>query len=167
MSRVCPPSRFAFWLTAGLLWALPFPAPADPFLGQLRCVSIQASYLDVGEPFGLTIRDLAEALRAGLATHTPGLKVDPGCADQITYKVFLQSFSAGTVGGFFGHVALQVTRKAIFRDTALLATTRAWDLESYLSGTRDKAKNSVLDQLDRHLKQFAADYQAANKAGGH
>jgi hypothetical protein len=166
MNRLRHPARFAFWLTAGLLCTFPSPAPADPFLGQLRCVSIQASYLDVGEPFGLTIRDLAEALRAGLATHVPGLKIDAGCPDQISYKVYLQSFTVGTVGGFFGHVALQVTRKAIFRDTALLATTRAWDLESYLSGTRDKARSSVLDQLDGHLKQFAVDYRAANKASG-
>ena len=152
-------------MIAGLVCASPPTVGADPFLGQLRCVAIQASYLDVGEPFGITSEDLGEAVRIGLTIHVPTLKIDAGCPDRISYKVFLQSFSTGSVDGFFGHVALDVTRKAIFHDTALLTATRAWDLESYLSGTRDKAKSSVLDQLTSLLKQFAADYSAANKQG--
>ena len=138
-------------------------ARADPFLGQLNCVSLQAAYLEVGESFGVTVDNLREAVRVGLATHAPGLKIDPACPDRVYYKVFLQDISTDTFKGFFGHVALEVSRKAIFRDTALLTTARAWDLESYLYGTRDKAKTSVLDQLDSHLKQFAAEYESANK----
>jgi hypothetical protein len=30
-------------------------------------------------------------------------------------------------------------------------------------GTRDKARTSVLDQINRHLAQFAADYLLANR----
>jgi len=138
-------------------------ARADPFLGQLTCVSLQAAYLEVGESFGITLESLREAIRVGLTSHVPTLKIDPECPDRVYYKVFLQDISTDTFKGFFGHVALEVSRKAIFRDTALLTTARAWDLESYVYGTRDKAKSSVLDQLDSHLKQLAADYADANK----
>ncbi len=163
MSRGCRPSRSLFWVIVSLLCVFSQVAGADPFLGQLDCVSIQVSFLEVGESFGITIDGLREAIRAGLTTHVPRLKIEPSCPDRISYKVFLQNISTDTFNGFFGHVALEVTRKAIFRDTALLTTTRAWDLESYVYGTRDKAKTSVLDQLNSHLDQFAADYHAANK----
>lgn len=148
--------------TVGLLVCPPVVS-ADPFLGQLKCVSLQAAYLEVGESFGITIEELREAIRAGLKAHVPDLKIDPGCPDRVSYKVFLQNVTTDTFKGFFGHVALEVSRKAIFRDTALLTTARAWDLESYVYGTRDKAKTSVYDQLDSHLKQFAAEYESANK----
>ncbi len=148
---------------ASLSLLLPQVLRADPFLARLDCVSIQASVLEVGGSFGVTIEVLRDALREGLNTHVRHLKIEPSCPDRIFYKVFLERFSAGPVDGFFGHVALTVTRKAIFRDTALLSTARAWDEESYLQGTKDKAKTSVLDQLNRHLTQFASDYRAANK----
>ena len=136
---------------------------ADPFLGQLNCVSLQAAYLEVGEPFGITVDSLRDAMLAGLNSHVPALKIDPACPDRVYFKVFLQGISSDTFKGFFGHVALEVSRKAIFRDTALLTTARAWDLESYVYGTRDKAKTSVLDQLDSHLRQFAAEFEPGNK----
>jgi hypothetical protein len=148
-------------MTALLLF--PCAVRGDPFLGQLSCVSLQVAYLEVGESFGITIDRLREALRTGMSTHLPGLKIDSGCPDGVSYKVFLQNAASEPFKGFFGHVALEVTRKAIFRDTALLTTARAWDLESYVYGTRDKALTSVLEQLDSHLRQLAADYDAAHK----
>jgi len=154
---------WAFWVIVSAVCASPSIVRADPFLGQLNCVSLQAAYLEVGETFGITIEDLREGIRAGLTQHVPALKIDPGCPDHVSYKVFLQNVTTETFKGFFGHVALEVSRKAIFRDTALLTWARAWDLESYVYGTRDKAKTSVFEQLDSHLKQFAAEYDAANK----
>ncbi len=156
-------SRRAAWTLPTLLWLIPQPAAADPFLGRLDCVSIQASIWEVGGSFGLTTDVLREAIHAGLKTHAPRLKVEPGCPDRIECKVFLQDASTDTFKGFFGHVAVEVTRKAVFQDTALLTAGRAWDLQSYVFGTRDKAKTSVLDQLNRHLAQFAADYLLANR----
>jgi len=155
----------ALALCAGLgIWGGgPSIAKGDPFLGQLNCVSLQAAYLEVGDSFGITIEALHDAIRIGLTNHLPGLKIDPSCPDRVSYKVFLQNVSTDTFKGFFGHVALEVSRKAIFRDTALLTSARAWDLESYVFGTRDKAKTSVLEQLDGHLKQLAAEYADANK----
>ena len=147
----------------GIVSGGPPIARGDPFLGQLDCVSLQAAYLEVGDTFGITIEALHDAIRAGLNNHLPGLKVDPSCPDRVAYKVFLQNVSTDTFKGFFGHVALEVSRKAIFRDTALLTSARAWDLESYVYGTRDKAKTGVLEQLDSHLKQLAAEYNDANK----
>jgi hypothetical protein len=154
--------RIALPVMAVLL-VFPCYASGDPFLGQLTCVSLRAAYLEVGESFGITIENLRQALRTGVSTHLPGLKIDSSCPDGISYKVFLQNAANEPFKGFFGHVALEVTRKAIFRDTALLTTARAWDLESYVYGTRDKALASVLEQLDSHLKQLAADYDAAHK----
>lgn len=153
----------AFLTSIGILWCDPPIAEGDPFLGQLNCVSLHAAYLEVGDPFGITIEALHEAIRAGLNSHLPALTIDPSCPDRVSYKVFLQNVSTDTFKGFFGHVALDVSRKAIFRDTTLLTSARAWDLESYVYGTRDKAKASVLEQLDSHLKQLAAEYNAANK----
>ncbi|MEW6542528.1 MAG: hypothetical protein AB1411_02840 [Nitrospirota bacterium] len=148
---------------ACLLCVLPAAAKADPFLGRLDCVSIEAYYLDVGESFGITTQELRNAIQSGLIAQAPDLKVEPGCPDRVAYKVYLQNIATDTFHGFFGHVALEVTRKAIFRDTALLTAVRAWNIESYLSGTRDKAKAGVFEQLTRHLTQLAADYRAANK----
>lgn len=148
--------RRAAWALPALLWLIPQPAAADPFLGRLDCVSIQASIWEVGDSFGITTDVLREAIQTGLQTHAPRLKVQPDCPDRIECKVFLQNASTDTFKGFFGHVAVEVTRKAIFQDTALLTAGRAWDLQSYVYGTRDKAKTSVLDQINRHLAQFAA-----------
>lgn len=156
-------SRRAAWALPALLWLIPHPAAADPFLGRLDCVSIQASVWEVGDSFGITTDVLREAIQAGLKTHAPRLKVQADCPDHIECKVFLQNASTDTFKGFFGHVAVEVTRKAIFQDTALLTAGRAWDLQSYVYGTRDKAKTSVLDQINRHLAQFAADYLLANR----
>jgi len=153
----------ALYAALGIFGGTPPIANGDPFLGQLSCVSLQAAYLEVGDPFGITIEALHDAIRAGLNTHLPGLKIDPSCPDRVAYKVFLQNVSTDTFKGFFGHVALEVSRKAIFRDTALLTSARAWDLESYVYGTRDKAKTGVLEQLDSHLRQLAAEYKDANK----
>ncbi len=156
-------SRRAAWALPALLWLIPQPAHADPFLGRLDCVSVQASIWEVGDSFGITTDVLREAIQTGLKTHAPRLKVQPDCPDRIECKVFLQNASTDTFKGFFGHVAVEVTRKAIFQDTALLTAGRAWDLQSYVYGTRDKAKTSVLDQINRHLAQFAADYLLANR----
>jgi hypothetical protein len=160
-ARVRP--RRAAWALPALLWLIPHPAAADPFLGRLDCVSVHASVWEVGDSFGITTDVLREAIQAGLKTHAPRLKVQADCPDRIECKVFLQNASTDTFKGFFGHVAVEVTRKAIFQDTALLTAGRAWDLQSYVYGTRDKAKTSVLDQIDRHLAQFAADYLLANR----
>ncbi|HXF92654.1 MAG TPA: hypothetical protein VNK46_07840 [Nitrospiraceae bacterium] len=156
-------TRRAVWTLSALLWLIPHPVAADPFLSRLDCVSVQASVWEVGDSFGITTDVLREAIRAGLRTHAPRLKIEPGCPDRIDCKVFLQDASTDTFKGFFGHIAIEVTRKAVFQDTALLTAGRAWDLQSYVFGTRDKAKTSVLDQLNRHLAQFAADYLLANR----
>ncbi len=157
----------AAWALSALLWLIPPPVAADPFLSRLDCVSVQASVWEVGDSFGITTDVLREAILAGLRTHAPRLKVEPGCPNRIECKVFLQDASTDTFKGFFGHVAVEVTRKAVFQDTALLTAGRAWDLQSYVFGTRDKAKTSVLDQLNRHLAQFATDYLLANRKEEH
>ncbi|GIW56426.1 MAG: hypothetical protein KatS3mg082_2830 [Nitrospiraceae bacterium] len=120
-------SRRAAWALPALLWLIPYPAAADPFLGRLDCVSVQASVWEVGDSFGITTDVLREAIQAGLKTHAPRLKVQADCPDRIECKVFLQNASTDTFKGFFGHVAVEVTRKAIFQDTALLTAGRAWD----------------------------------------
>ncbi|MER3423998.1 MAG: hypothetical protein C4293_13000 [Nitrospiraceae bacterium] len=159
----CRLNRKLSWVFAGLFCVVPQFAEADPFLGQLGCVSLQVNVLESGESFGITTEVLRDALRMGLRILVPNLKLDPSCPDRISFKVFTQSLSAGTFRGFYGHVALEVKRKAIFRDTALLGVIQAWDLESYMDGQRDQAKPGVLDHLNRHLAQFAEDYRAANK----
>lgn len=83
-----------------LVLVLPQVLRADPFLGRLDCVSIQASVLEVGGSFGVTVEVLRDALRAGLSTHVPHLKIEPSCPDRIVYKVFLQHFSTGQFEGF-------------------------------------------------------------------
>lgn len=158
-------SRLLSWVTASLFGLSPQFVEADPFLGQLGCVSLQVNVLESGESFGITTDVLRDALRMGLQTLVPDLKLDPSCPDRISFKVFTQSLSAGPFHGFYGHVALEVKRKAIFRDTALLAVIQAWDMESYIDGQHDQARTGVLDHLNRHLVQFAEDYRAANKRG--
>ncbi len=159
----CRMSRHVPWALAALICTLPQVAYADPFLGQLDCVSLQVNVLESGESFGITPEVLRDTLRTGLQTLVPNLKLDPGCPDRISFGVFIQSLSTNTFQGFYGHVVLEVKRKAIFRDTALLGSARVWNLESYIHGQRDQAKTGVLDHLNRHLAQLAEDYRAANK----
>jgi hypothetical protein len=142
---------------------LPHLAQADPFLGRLDCVSLQVNVLESGESFGITPQVLRDALVAGLKNLAPSLKLDPGCPDVMAFKVFIQSITSGQAHGFFGHAALEVRRKAVFRETALLAPARAWDLESYLHGPQDHAKAAVVQHMTRLLSQFTEDYRAANK----
>ena len=156
-------SHHVYWALASLLSVFPQFANADPFLGQLTCASLQVDVLESGEAFGITTEVLRDALRTGLKTLAPTLRLDPGCPDRISFTVFIQSLSSGTFHGFYGHLALEVRRKAIFRDTALLASARAWDLDSYIDGPRAQAKIAVLEHLNRYLAQFAEDYRAANK----
>jgi hypothetical protein len=156
-------TRFQLWLIAGMICLDPCGASADPFLGRLDCVSLQVNVLESGESFGITPEVLRDAVRTGLRSLAPTLKLEPGCPDQIAFKVFIQSVSIGNARQFFGHAALELRRKAVFRDTALLAAARAWDLESYLHGPQGQAKPVVLKHLNRLLAQFAEDYRAANK----
>lgn len=141
---------------------LPGAAWADPQLRKLECVNVQAAVLESGASLGITREVLREALLAGIHSKLPRLKVDPTCPNRIFFKVFVQNLSQGMIDGFYGHIAFEVRRKAAFVDTSLPLDARAWDGESYVHGTRDKAKASVLDLLNNYLAQFAADYQAAN-----
>jgi len=125
-------------------------------------VSIHTAVLESGASLGITTELLREAILSGVKAKVPQLKVEPTCTDRIFFKVFVQELSSETFQGFYGHVALEVRRQAKFKDTGELIDGRAWDLESYIHGTRDRAKSSVLDQLNSHLTQFAADYKAAN-----
>ncbi|MBI4400142.1 MAG: hypothetical protein HY581_00740 [Nitrospirae bacterium] len=145
-----------------LLFILPRAVWADPQLHKLECVNIQAAVLESGASLGVTTEVLREALLTGVKTKLPRLRVDPSCPNRIFFKVFLQNLSGGMIDGFYGHVAFEVRRKAAFVHSSQSFDARAWDLESYVHGTREKAKASVLDQLNSHLTQFAADYQAAN-----
>lgn len=153
-------------MTAGavcLLLAFSSTAWADPKLRKLDCVNLQAAVLESGPSLGVTTEVLREALLSGLRATLPQLTIDPSCPNRIFFKVFVQNLSAGMIDGFYGHVAFEVRRRAVFSDTAEPLDARAWDGESYVHGTRDKAKASVLDQLNNHLTQFAADYRAANR----
>ena len=146
----------------GVLLMMTEPALSDPMLRKLECVAIQAAVMESGTSFGITTETLREALLAGIKAKLPRLKVYPSCSNRIYFKVFVQNIAAGDFDGFAGHVAFDVRRKATFTDTSEPIDARAFDLESYIHGTRDKAKTSVLDQLNSHLAQFAADYTAAN-----
>lgn len=163
MHTLWRPSPQMAWLLASFLWMLSSLAQADPFLARLDCVSLQVNVLESGESFGVTSELLRDAARMGLKKQAPTLRLEPSCPDQVSFKVFIQSVTAGTAQHFFGHALLEVRRKAIFRDTALLSAARAWDLESYLYGPRDQAKPVVLHHLNRLLSQFAEDYRTANK----
>ncbi|MGH7235179.1 MAG: hypothetical protein ACREIO_02250 [Nitrospiraceae bacterium] len=163
------PSRPRGYLAWGLILGvvgsvlvLPAAARADPQLRKLECVNVQAAVLESGTSLGITREVLREALLAGLHTKLPRLKLDPTCSNRVFFKVFVQNLSQGMIDGFYGHIAFEVRRKATFVDTSLPLDARAWDGESYVHGTRDKAKASVLDLLNNYLAQFAADYQAAN-----
>ena len=147
---------------AGVLLTLGGPAFAEPKLRKLECVSVQAAVLESGASLGITTEVLREAILSGIKGRLPQLKIEPSCADRIFFKVFVQELSSETFQGFYGHVAFEVRRKAKFNDTGEPIDGRAWDLESYIHGTRDRAKSSVLEQLNSHLTQFAADYKAAN-----
>jgi hypothetical protein len=142
---------------------LPISAWADPHLLKLDCVNVQVAVLESGESLGVTREVLREAMLAGLKAKVPGLRVDVSCPNRVVYRVFIQNLSQGMIDAFYGHVAFEVRRKATFVDTALSMDARAWDAESYIHGTRDKAKASVLDLLNNYLTQFAADYQAAKR----
>ncbi len=146
----------------GVLMMMTEPALADPMLRKLGCVTIQAAVMESGASFGITTETLREALLTGIKTKLPRLKIDPSCSNRIYFKVFMQNIAVGNFDGFAGHVSFDVRRKATFTDTSEPIDARAFDLESYIHGTRDKAKPSVLDQLNSHLAQFAADYTAAN-----
>ena len=154
--------RLVISAVAGVLLTLAVPAFAEPKLRKLDCVSIQTAVLESGASLGITTELLREAILSGVKAKVPQLKVEPTCTDRIFFKVFVQELSSETFQGFYGHVALEVRRQAKFKDTGELIDGRAWDLESYIHGTRDRAKSSVLDQLNSHLTQFAADYKAAN-----
>lgn len=156
-------SRHVGWALAALLWVLPGMAQADPFLGRLECVSLQVNVLESGESFGVTPEILRDALRTDLKALAPTLKLDPACPDRLIFSVFIQDLSTDVFKGFYGHVGLEVKRKAVFRDTALLGSAQAWDLDSYIHGPREKARTGVLDHLKRHVAQFAEDYRVANR----
>jgi hypothetical protein len=150
-------------LSFAALTGLAAPAArADTFLRGLSCVSLQAAVLDSGVPLGVTTEVLRKALLTGLRGKLPALKVDPSCPNRIFFKVFLQNLSTDKVDAFYGHVALEVRRTATFRDTAQSVEARAWDGESYVHGTTDQAKISVLNLLANHLAQLAADFTSAN-----
>src|SRR5919204_4067350 len=123
-----------------VLSAAPRLTHADPFLGRLSCLSLQVNVLESGEAFGVTPQVLHDALVGGLKNLAPTLKLDQACPDVMAFKVYVQNLQTSTAQGFFGHAALEVRRKAIYRDTALLGVARAWDLESYLNGPHDQAK---------------------------
>ena len=146
----------------GVLLTMTEPALADPKLRNLECVAVQAAVMESGLSFGITTETLREALLTGIKANLPRLKVDSSCSNRIVFKVFMQNIAAGTFDGFAGHVAFEVRRKATFIDSSEPIDARAFDLESYIHGTRDKAKASVLDQLNSHLAQFATEYAAAN-----
>jgi hypothetical protein len=155
--------RRAGWALAVALCLPPEAVHADPFLGRLECVSLQVNVLESGESFGVTPEMLRDSLRSGLKQLAPALKLDPACPDRLLYSVFLQELSTDTFRGFYGHLTLEVKRSAVFRETALLGSAQAWDLESYIHGPREQAKTGVVDHLRRHLAQFAEDYRAANR----
>lgn len=156
-------SRRMGWTLAALVYLLPGIAQADPFLGRLDCVSLQVNVLESGESFGITPEILRDALRADLKALVPALRLDPSCPDRLIFSVFIQDLSTDAFQGFYGHVGLEVKRKVVFRDTALLGSAQAWDLDSYIHGLRAQAKTGVLDHLKRHLAQFAEDYRVANR----
>jgi hypothetical protein len=162
MTQGCRLSRHLVCLLLLVAGSLPPAARGDPFLGRLDCVSLLVNVLESGEAFGVTPEVLRDAVRTGLKSLVPTLKLEPSCPDQVAFKVFIQSVSTGPAREFFGHAALEVRRKAIFRDTALLGAARAWDLETYLHGPGEHAKSTVLKHLNRLLAQFADDYRAAN-----
>lgn len=142
----------------GALFLFPQSLAADPNLAKLECANVQAAVLEAGGSLGITTEVVREALLAGIKAHVPRLKVEPNCSNRIFFKVFVQNLFEG----FYGHVAFEVRRKAAFSDTSLPLEARAWTLESYVHGTKDQARISVLEQLNSHLAQFAADYKAAN-----
>lgn len=156
-------TRHACYFLAGILCSFPHVTQADPFLGRLDCVSLQVNVLESGESFGITPQVLRDALVAGLKNLAPSLKLDPACPDVMGFKVYVQNISTSSAQGFFGHASLEVRRKAVYRETALLGAARAWDLESYLNGPHDQAKTAVLQHMNRLLSQFTEDYRAANK----
>ncbi len=114
--------------------------------------------LEAGGSLGVTTEVVRATLLTGLKAQAPTLKVDPQCPNRLFIKIFVQNLFEG----FYGHVAFDVRRKAAFADTALPVEARAWTLESYVHGTKDQARTSILEQLQSHLAQFAADYKAAN-----
>ncbi|WP_447973123.1 hypothetical protein [Nitrospira sp. Kam-Ns4a] len=156
------PRRLLFLVIGTVLLPLLAGGHADSPLRKLDCVNPEAAVLESGSSLGTTIEVLREALRTQLQTKLPRLKVDRTCPNRLFLKVFLQNISTDQFDGFFGHVALELRRKATFTDTAQPVDARAWALESFVHGTRDKAKTSVLDQLTIHFAQFAAEYQAQN-----
>jgi hypothetical protein len=158
----CARKRCVIVAVAGVLLALAGPAFAEPRLRKLECVSIQTAVLESGASLGITTELLREAILSGVKAKVPQLNIEPTCADRIFFKVFVQELSSETFQGFYGHVALEVRRQAKFKKTGEPIDGRAWDLESYIHGTRDRAKSSVLDQLNSHLTQFAADYKSSN-----
>ena len=163
MRVLCRMRRHIGWVLVALICLQPGLAQADPFLGRLDCVSLQVNVLESGESFGVTPDILRDALRADLKALIPNLKLDPGCPDRLIFSVFIQELSTDAFQGFYGHVGLEVKRKVVFRDTALLGSAQAWDLDSYIHGLRAQAKTGVLDHLKRHLAQFAEDYRVANR----
>lgn len=162
MVLIKSPSVWLAWGVGSLLLVLPNDAWADPQLRELECVNVQAAVLESGASLGVTREVLREALLAGIKAKLPRLKIDPSCPNRIFFKVFIQNLSQGLIDAFYGHVAFEVRRKATFVDTSLSLDARAWDGESYVHGTRDKAKTSVLDLLNNYLAQFEADYKAVN-----
>ena len=162
MVLIKSPSVWLAWGVGSLLLVLPNEAWADPQLRKLECVNVQAAVLESGASLGVTREVLREALLAGIKAKLPRLEVDPSCPNRIFFKVFIQNLSQGLIDAFYGHVAFEVRRKATFVDTSLSLDAQAWDGESYVHGTRDKAKTSVLDLLNNYLAQFEADYKAAN-----
>jgi hypothetical protein len=134
------------------------PLWADPNLRGLQCVNVQAAVLEAGGSLGITTEVVRDGLLTGLKTHLPKLKIEPSCPNRLFVKVFVQNLFEG----FYGHIAFEARRKATFVDTALPLEARAWTLESYVHGTKDRAAASMLEQLNSHLVQFATDYKAAN-----
>jgi hypothetical protein len=153
-----PASRWIMLSLAGAMSLSPCGAWADPNLARLACVNVQAAVLEAGGSLGVTTEVVRDTLLTGLKAQMPTLKVDPQCPNRLFVKIFVQNLFEG----FYGHVAFDVRRKAAFADTALPVEARAWTLESYVHGTKDQARTSILEQLHSHLVQFAADYKAVN-----
>lgn len=162
MRRAKTPGLPLIWMMAGFAPFLALPVFADPQLRGLTCVSLQAAVLESGAPLGVSTVVLREALLTGLRGKLPQLTIDPACPNRIFFKVFLQNLSTDKIDAYYGHVALEIRRTATFRDTAQSVDARAWDGESYVHGTTDQAKASVLTLLTNHLTQFAADFNSAN-----
>lgn len=135
---------------------------ANQQLRGLTCVSLQAAVLESGPPFGVTTRVLRDALLEGLRGKLPQLAIDSSCPNRIFFKVFLQNLSTDKVDAYYGHVALEVRRAARILDTSQAVEARVWDGESYVHGTTDQAKASILNLLANHLAQFAAEFTSAN-----